>query len=710
MSPSLTSRPPRPLGTYAAQRAWFLAGVAAELGIAAIDAITGDRVVLTGFFIVPPLALATVLRPSRLAVLATFAFLLAVGSGAWNENLFSADHLVRLTVVGVGSALGVAASRATSQMRHARRVAETARAAAEQARMRAEGLVAELDATRHRLDRTLDSLAEAVTVNDSTGRMVYANSAAARLLGAASPDEVVAAAPGELAGRFVITREDGSPVGLEDLPAYRALRGEPAEALLTRSVMRSTGQEYWLLTKATRTYDAEGNVLAVNIIEDLTEAKDAELRVRFLSDASELLTSSLDLEQTLQRVAELVVPQYADWCGVEMLDDHGESHQVAVAHQDSAKIALAHRLRERYPPDPDGSTGVPAVLRTGRPELLATIPDELLVAATQDEEHLAIARELGMRSVIIVPMRAGERVMGALTLVAAESGRVYDEDDLALAQELARRAGTAVENARLYSQRAEIAHTLQQSLLPERLPEVPGWRTAALYRPGDRHSEVGGDFYDVVDADGALTVILGDVTGKGVHAAALTSLARHTARTAVLLGKRPEAILELLNRILVDQPRMSLVTAVCARLERLGDEVEVEVASAGHPLPLRVRPDEAAVELGRHGVLLGLDANHGWPTVRERMRSGDTILFYTDGVTDTPGADRRFGERALQDLVRRRAGDPDGLVAFVDAALRTFQHGTFIDDTALLAMQWVAPVAVAAGEAEASADEAGARL
>jgi serine phosphatase RsbU (regulator of sigma subunit) len=216
---------------------------------------------------------------------------------------------------------------------------------------------------------------------------------------------------------------------------------------------------------------------------------------------------------------------------------------------------------------------------------------------------------------------------------------------------------------------------------------------------------VGGDFYDVVEADGALTVVLGDVTGKGVHAAALTSLARHTARTAALLGKRPEAILELLNRVLVDQPRMSLVTAVCARLERLGDEIQVEVASAGHPLPLRARPGTPAVELGRHGVLLGLDTTQGWPTVRERMRSGDTILFYTDGVTDTPGADRRFGERALQELVRRRAGDPDALVAFVDAALRSFQHGTFIDDTALLAMQWVAPVAVAAAD-----DGAGARL
>ena len=143
---------------------------------------------------------------------------------------------------------------------------------------------------------------------------------------------------------------------------------------------------------------------------------------------------------------------------------------------------MAHDLRRRYPPDADAPTGVPAILRGGPAELYAEIPDELIETAARDEEHLELIRALGMRSAMAVPMRIGDETLGVVTLVSAESGRRFDEDDLAFVQDLALRAATAVQNARLYEAQQRVAHTLQSSLLPERLPELAGWESRRTTR------------------------------------------------------------------------------------------------------------------------------------------------------------------------------------------------------------------------------------
>jgi PAS domain S-box-containing protein len=187
---------------------------------------------------------------------------------------------------------------------------------------------------------------------------------------------------------------------------------------------------------------------------DITDRKRAEQAARYLTRASDVLASSLDYEQTLAELAQLVVPELADWCTVDIVADDGTLRQLAVAHADPEKVRWAKLLSERYPPDANAATGSPNVIRTGLPEIYPEIPDELLAAGARDEEHLRIVRELGIRSAIIVPLSAHERVLGALTLIAAESGRRYDESDLQLASELAHRAGMAMDNARLH--RAEL--------------------------------------------------------------------------------------------------------------------------------------------------------------------------------------------------------------------------------------------------------------
>ncbi|MBX6342332.1 MAG: GAF domain-containing protein, partial [Thermomicrobiaceae bacterium] len=175
----------------------------------------------------------------------------------------------------------------------------------------------------------------------------------------------------------------------------------------------------------------------------------AQQRLAFLAEASALLAGSLDYETTLRRVAETVVPALADWCAVDLVERDGEVRRVAIAHVDPAKVSWARELAERYPYDPGAPHGLAKVLRTGEPEFWPEITDAMLAAAARDEEHLALLRSTGFSSAMIVPLVARGRTIGALSFIAAESGRHYTEADLMFAEEVARRAALAVENARL---------------------------------------------------------------------------------------------------------------------------------------------------------------------------------------------------------------------------------------------------------------------
>jgi GAF domain-containing protein len=541
-------------------------------------------------------------------------------------------------------------------------------------------LVNRLTAAQRRLDGILGSLAEAVTVQDAQGRMAYANQAAAQLLGLPDVHAVLTAAPGDLADRFDIRHPDGRPVAVEELPGYRVLRGEPATPLLTQSIYRATGELHWFLTKATPLEDETGELLAVNVIEDVTEEHEAALRERFLAEAGQALASSLSYEETLQRVAQLVVPQLADWCAIELPDDRGRLQQVALAHVDPAMVERGRTMRERWPPDPDGPVGTHAVMRSGEPQLLADIPDEMLVASAADDEQLAAMRAIGLRSAMIVPMVSGGRTLGVISFVFSEGRRRYGERDVAFALDLAARAATAIENARLYTERSDVAQTLQASLLPEELPHVAGWAFAASYRPGQKGAAVGGDFYDVFVVEDGHMVVLGDVTGKGVRAAALTSLVRYTARTAGAFDAAPSAVLAQVHRALRQRPTMSPVTMVCALLR--GESLTLAVG--GHPLPLRKHAD-GVEKVGTTGLLLG--ALHDYEPAEDvvvPLASGESLLLYTDGVTDTPGEHGRFGEERLLAAVAAAPRAPGALVAGVAQALDAFARGTVQDDRAML--------------------------
>ena len=213
----------------------------------------------------------------------------------------------------------------------------------------------------------------------------------------------------------------------------------------------------WFLGRSVPIRDDGGEITQwFGTATDITEQ-------RFMADATAVLSSSLDYKQTLAKIAELAVPALADWCAVDLVEANATT-RVAVAHSDPAKVRTAHDLAREYPPDPSSSWGAAHVIRTGEPELVSDIPDEMLVQRTRDAHHLELSRALGFHSYVIVPLVARGRILGAITLVSAESRRRYGDGDLELAVELGQRAGMAVDNARLYEESQRETHMREDIL------------------------------------------------------------------------------------------------------------------------------------------------------------------------------------------------------------------------------------------------------
>jgi serine phosphatase RsbU (regulator of sigma subunit)/PAS domain-containing protein len=551
------------------------------------------------------------------------------------------------------------------------------------------GLFFQLQTIEAQLGAALSSLAEAVTIQRAEGALIYANEAAARMLEFDSPQALLAAPVADIIAAFDSYREDGSPLTIEDLPGRKVLAGEDAEPLVVRAVSRATGEERWRITKSTAVRDPEGHVtLVVNVIDDITDVKRAEISQRLLARVGKVLASSLDHDQTLQQVAELAVPQLADWCAVSLPDGRGYLRTVAVAHTNPDKVAFARLVSEQYPTPSSSPGGAAQVMRDATSQVVNDVTPEMLAAAAQDDQHAQMLAQLGMRAALVVPMLAGARAIGTLVLVSAESGRRFEPRDVELAEELARRAGTAVENARLYTERSHIARALQTGLLPDALPAIAGWRMEALYRPAGAENWVGGDFYDAVEVPGGWLVLVGDVAGHGAEAAALTGLARHTLRsTARLLADPLDAIAQL-NQELTARERMSLCTVAAVLLTERHGAAQAEIVCAGHPPPLLLADGHVA-SVGRFGPMLGAYRDEQWERVTVNVDPGAVLVLYTDGVLDTVGEQgHRFGEPRLQQTVKGVSSAADA-VARIDAALRRFELGAQADDTAVLAVERV---------------------
>ena len=427
--------------------------------------------------------------------------------------------------------------------------------------------------------------------------------------------------------------------------------------------MRADGSEFPVELTITR-IELDGPPLFTGFIRDISARKRREQHDRFLAEAGALLGASLDVDETLAAVTRLAVPGIADWCAIDLLEEDGAIRRVAAAHTDPSLTKIAFELSDRWPSRLEDEGGFGRVIRTGEPEFLEEIPADAMGAL--EPEYREAIEALGLRSVVIVPLRSPDgRDVGALALVTAESGRTLDEHDVVLGLELGRRCGVAIDNARLYRERSDIAETLQRSLLPPELPEIPGVAVAACFRPAGHGVEMGGDFYDVFSlADGSWALTIGDVCGKGPAAAALTALVRYTLRAVTMHDQSPDRVLELLNQAIIrNGVDDRFCSAAFARLVATEDGVRAEIASGGHPQPLLVRADGRVEEVGSTGLLLGLWPDPKIESVPVELRPGDALVLYTDGVTDARAPDRILAPDDMARLLRESAGCPAPEVA-----------------------------------------------
>jgi len=268
----------------------------------------------------------------------------------------------------------------------------------------------------------------------------------------------------------------------EDLDRVRTNLGDNASGKNSSGteyrILWPDGSVHWLEGRGEIFLDDQGKPeLMAGICVDITKRKRTEQDLRFLAQASAELSELVDIEETLRRIAQLAVPDFADWCAVDLLDEQGGLKRVAVAHADPAKVALGYELYERYPPDPAEQRGVWQIIRSGKAELVPEISDELLVSSISDPEYLSALRQLGLRSYLGVPLLLRGKALGAIMFVSAESQRIYTQDDLTLAEDIAGRAATSIDNARLYRSLKEadrrkddflamLAHELRNPLSP----------------------------------------------------------------------------------------------------------------------------------------------------------------------------------------------------------------------------------------------------
>jgi PAS domain S-box-containing protein len=297
--------------------------------------------------------------------------------------------------------------------------------------------------------QVLTRAADGITVQASDGRIVYANDAAARQVGFADAREFLATPTAEIMRHYELLDVEGNAMPVDALPSRRALRGEPGSDLVVGFRVDGRPAIHWSVVRATPVTNADGSVrFVINVFHDISDLKVTETHLRALADAGAILAASNDYEAALRDLAELVVPTIADWCVVDVVDVGGV-RRVAVAHPDPKKRALAEEIEQRYPPDPSRPGGVSEVVRTGVPQIVSTITDDMILSAARDAEHGGLILELGLGSAAIMPLVARDQVLGAISLARAKTSEPYGPDDLPFLEELARRAAVALDNSRL---------------------------------------------------------------------------------------------------------------------------------------------------------------------------------------------------------------------------------------------------------------------
>ena len=409
-----------------------------------------------------------------------------------------------------------------------------------------------------------------------------------------------------------------------------------------------------------------------------------------LADASTILAGADgDLDDALQQFVNLISPALADISSIHLLESPAVSRLAASAFVDSEQLSETRRVSE-FGADLNAAHGLGRVLRTGE-EVTWDDPERFIDQIARNDQHRAALMGMNLGAGIIVPLLARGRVLGAC-VVANYRQRIMSADDRRLTRTLGERTAVLIDNARLMAQRKEVSHGLQSALLPASLPSIPGHEVGARYQSAGEGLEVGGDFYDVVPgASDNWLLVVGDVTGHGVEAAAATGLVRHTIRSAAMMGMSPSEILDHANNAMLNSagalPSGVYCTIALAALTTSAGGSEVVVACGGHPPPFVRRADGRIETPAARGRLLGYFPTVDAVEVDMHLEPGDTLVAFTDGVIERHSDSRWFSEQDLAQLVATNDLGADALAELIRDAVVTAFDTPPSDDMAILVLR-----------------------
>lgn len=540
----------------------------------------------------------------------------------------------------------------------------------------------ELRINESRKSAILENAQDAIISIDQEGVIQEFNPAAEKLFGHVRDD---------ILGRPIVETIIPQPLRERHLKAFdRYLQtGEPT--IIGRRVempaVRADGSE--ILVQLTISVDEEGDSPRFTaFLRDITAEKKEQQKQAFLAEVSTILASSLEYGEVLRQVLLRTTPYFCDYAFIDALEVDGSLRRICFATGDSNLSGVIDEI-DRYLERKEKDHPVERALETNEVQLVPLVSEWPEIGGGTS----ALRRKflsLPIRSLMVVPLMARGKTLGVMGFFSSTEGRSYGHEEMALAEELARRVSLQLDNAIRYHERSRIARTLEASLLPSELPDIPGLQTVARYKSGTYEIEVGGDFYDVFPyGQTKWGIVIGDVSGKGAEAAALTALLRYTIRAEVMQEREPSRILAVVNDAVLERGREEqYCTIAYSRIDATTAGIHLTVVSGGHPLPYYISKGGQVRTVGRPGTALGLLTSIELEEEHLDLNPGDTVVFYTDGVVEARSASETFGENRLVDLLKESAAMPvTQLADHIVSSVTQFTDGTLRDDLAVLVIR-----------------------
>lgn len=493
----------------------------------------------------------------------------------------------------------------------------------------------------YRLAQVVLSTRDAVLSKDLNGIVTSWNPAAERLYGYSESEAV---------GEHVSFLVPADHKGEEQVILDRVCRGERVDTYETERIRKDGVRIDVSLTISPIEHPQRGIVGASVIARDITAEKRRRRAQDFLVAATRGLDASLDFDRTARTIVETAVPELAELCVLDFIRRDGWIGDSVVGAAEPGAGGTLEEIRRRAPLDPRCNHPVAQVLRAGEPMVWRDLTSpSVMKEVVQNEEHRELIEATRYQSAAVAPLVARGSTLGAISFLHASTDMRYDAEDLRLLSELADRAAMALDNARLYEERDQIAQNLQRGLRPPEPPYVPGLDIAVVFDAFGEGMEIGGDVYDILPTDDGCWIMIGDVTGKGSVAAGVSVALRHSMRGLARQIDEPAELLAQLNEMLLAGSSLNdFATALLLRLRRDGERWQLSLAAAGHPPAIHVT-SAGPVQLGG-GAVLGAWDDAPMPSHEAELGAGETLVLATDGWFEAGPAETHLGAEALGDL------------------------------------------------------------